>query len=80
MYRLIIIISNKTIKLKCAKMKEEVKRWLKKAKQDLDSAKYNYEGKKYDVSAFLCQQSSEKALKALLLEKSGQLRKILKCN
>ena len=57
-------------------MKEEVKKWLKKAKQDLDSAKYNFKGKKYDVSAFLCQQSAEKALKALLLKKSGKIRKI----
>jgi len=57
-------------------MKEEVKRWWKKAKKDLDSAKYNFKGKKYDVSAFLCQQSAEKALKALLLKKSGKIRKI----
>lgn len=57
-------------------MKEEVKKWLKKAKQDLGSAKYNFKGKKYDVSAFLCQQSAEKALKALLIKKSGKIRKI----
>ncbi len=57
-------------------MKEEVKRWFKKSKQDLDSAKYNFKGKKYDVCAFLCQQSSEKALKSLLLQKSGKIRKI----
>ena len=57
-------------------MKEEVRRWLKKAKQDLASAKYNFKGKKYDVCAFLCQQSAEKALKALLLQKSGKIRKI----
>jgi len=57
-------------------MKEEIKRWLKKAKQDLDSAKYNFKGKKYDVSAFLCQQCAEKALKALLLKKTGRIRKI----
>ena len=57
-------------------MKEEVKMWLRKAKQDLDSAKYNFKGKKYDVCAFLCQQSAEKALKALLLKKTGEIRKI----
>ena len=57
-------------------MKEEIKKWLAKAKQDLDSAKYNFKGRKYDVSAFLCQQSAEKALKALLLKKSGRIRKI----
>ncbi len=57
-------------------MKEEIKKWFKKAEQDLDSAKYNFKGKKYDVGAFLCQQSSEKALKALLLKKTGKIRKI----
>ena|SRR3989338_605796 len=57
-------------------MKEEARRWFKKAKQDLSSAKYNYKGRKYDVSAFLCQQSAEKALKALLFKKSGEIRKI----
>lgn len=57
-------------------MKKEVKLWLKQAKRDLSSAKYNFKGKKYDVSAFLCQQSAEKALKALLLKKTGSIRKI----
>ena len=57
-------------------MKEEARKWFKKAKQDLSSAKYNYKGRKHDVSAFLCQQSAEKALKALLLKKSGKIRKI----
>ncbi len=57
-------------------MRKEIQNWWKKAKQDLDSAKYNFKGKRYDVSAFLCQQSAEKALKALLLKKSGKVRKI----
>ena len=59
-------------------MKEEVNRWWKKAKRDLSSARYNFKGKKYDVSAFLCQQSAEKALKALSLKKSGEIRKWVK--
>lgn len=57
-------------------MREEIKLWIKKAKRDLSSAKYNFKGKKYDVCAFLCQQSAEKALKALLIKKSGKIRKI----
>ena len=57
-------------------MRKEIQNWWKKAKQDLDSAEYNFKGKRYDVSAFLCQQSAEKALKALLLKKSGKVRKI----
>ena len=57
-------------------MRKEVKKWFDKAKKDLNSAKYNFKGKKYDVSAFLCQQSAEKALKALSLKKTGKIRKI----
>lgn len=44
------------------------------SKDDLDSALYNFDGKKYYVCAFLCQQSVEKALKALFLfEKKGEV-------
>lgn len=57
-------------------MKEEVKRWVKSAKEDYETAKFNFEGEKYRASAFLCQQSVEKALKAFLLEKTGKIRKI----
>ncbi len=56
-------------------MREEAKEWLEKAKRDLDAARYNYEGGLYEVAAFLCQQSSEKALKALYIEKFGDLVK-----
>lgn len=57
-------------------MKEEVKRWWKMAKDDLDSAKSNFKNKKYYVCAFLSQQAVEKALKALLLGQKKELIRI----
>lgn len=56
-------------------MREEAKEWLEKAKRDLEAARYNYEGDLHEVAAFLCQQSAEKALKALYIEKFGELLK-----
>lgn len=56
-------------------MKEEAKGWLQKAEEDLDAAKYNFEGAKYAVSIFLCQQAAEKALKAVVLERKNELIK-----
>jgi len=38
------------------------------ARDDLDSARVNFENKKYYVCAFLSQQAVEKALKAVLLK------------
>jgi len=57
-------------------MKEETKKWLKQAEEDYKTAKFNFNGRKYKAAAFFCQQSAEKSLKALLLEKKGQIRKI----
>ena len=57
-------------------MKEEVKRWWDVAKEDYDTAKFNFEGEDYRATTFLCQQSVEKALKAFMLKKSGKIRKI----
>lgn len=51
-------------------MREEAENWFMQAKHDLSAAKYNYEGNILDVSSFLCQQSIEKALKALIIEKN----------
>ena len=56
-------------------MREEAKEWLEKAKRDLEAARYNYEGDLYEVAAFLCQQSAEKAPKALYIEKFHELVK-----
>ncbi|MEK6872951.1 MAG: HEPN domain-containing protein [Nanoarchaeota archaeon] len=57
-------------------MREEVERWIKMAKDDFDSARSNFENKKYYVCAFLSQQAAEKALKAILLEKTKKIIKI----
>ncbi len=56
-------------------MRQEAKEWLEKAKRDLEAARYNYKGDLYEVAAFLCQQSAEKALKALYIEKFHELVK-----
>ena len=57
-------------------MKEEFKKWLEFAKEDHETAKFNFEGKKYRFAAYLCQQAIEKAFKAVLLKKTGHIRKI----
>lgn len=43
---------------------------------DLDTARYNLDGSKYDVAAFFAQQATEKALKALYILKLNDLWKI----
>ena len=45
-------------------MREEVNRWWKQSLKDLESAKKNFSIDEYYVSAFLCQQAVEKALKS----------------
>jgi len=52
-------------------MEDPVKLWLKFAERDLKSAKRNYEIGEYYVSAFLAQQSAEKALKAVHIKETG---------
>lgn len=54
-------------------MREEIKNWWAQAKEDLDSARFNFEGEKYYVAAFLCQQATEKALKALYLTRFKEI-------
>jgi len=43
----------------------EAQAWWKKAKGDLDVAKYNLDGDMLDAAAFFAQQAAEKALKSL---------------
>jgi len=52
--------------------KEDAKRWLLQALQDLDDAKFNLSGKKNNIACFLAQQSAEKALKAFLIFKGAE--------
>ncbi|MCX7916592.1 MAG: HEPN domain-containing protein [bacterium] len=54
-------------------MKEnEYKRWFNQALCDLDDAKFNLSGKRYNVACFLAQQSAEKGLKAYLIYKGAE--------
>ena len=57
-------------------MRSEATAWFQQAREEYDAARFNQEGGKYKVAAFLCQQAAEKALKAYLIEKEGVLRKI----
>ena len=57
-------------------MRDESRRWLLLAKEDLKSAEINHSQKVYYVASFMAQQSSEKALKGLLIEKEKKLLKI----
>lgn len=57
-------------------MREEVKRWMQMAKRDLITAKNSLKAKDYYASCYWSQQSTEKALKAVLINKTGHLIKI----
>ena len=57
-------------------MKEEAKRWFDKSMKDLGNAEYNLDGKKYDLTVFLVQQSVEKSLKAMQIENSNTFDKV----
>ena len=57
-------------------MGEEVKNWLEQAKDDLETAKYLFEGKRYKQSSFFSQQAAEKGLKAILLQRTKKLIKV----
>jgi HEPN domain-containing protein len=48
-------------------MREEVSNWWKQALKDLESASKNLQIEEYYVTAFLSQQATEKALKALYI-------------
>jgi len=49
-------------------MRPESLNWLKQAKEDLKTAKINVGQGRWYVVAFFCQQSAEKALKAMIIE------------
>ena len=57
-------------------MKEEVGKWLKQARADLKTARNSLKSKDYYASVFWSQQTAEKSLKAVIIEKSGELIKI----
>ncbi|MHB8604475.1 MAG: HEPN domain-containing protein [Thermoplasmatota archaeon] len=57
-------------------MKPETARWFAKATEDLDAARFLFDGEKFAQSGFFAQQSAEKALKALLIEQQGKFPRI----
>lgn len=50
-------------------MRKEVEHWWLQALKDLDSAQKNLNIEEHHLAAFLCQQSVEKALKALYMHR-----------
>lgn len=57
-------------------MKKETNIWIEKAKTEMVAAKNNFKDEKYKFSAFLCHQSVEKALIALMIEKKEEPKKV----
>ena len=53
-------------------MRVEIENWWKQAKRDLLSAENSLKSKDYYLCAFMCQQSVEKGLKALLMLKTRE--------
>lgn len=53
-------------------MREEINNWWKQAKRDLESANNSLKSGDYYVCAFLCQQTIEKGLKAVILYKKKE--------
>ena len=53
-------------------IRKEAKNWWKQAKKDLEVAEKNFEIEEYYVTVFFCQQSVEKALKALFIIKKSK--------
>ena len=53
--------------------KEEGMRWLLQARQDLDDAKYSFQGKRFNLACFLSQQAAEKAVKAFIYAQGEEI-------
>ena len=49
------------------------KKWLERAKYDLETAKAMLKSGRYLYVAFMCQQSLEKILKGIILENGGEV-------
>ena len=52
--------------------RSEWRRWFEQALRDLDDAKFNFSGKRFNVACFLAQQSAEKAIKSFLFFKGAK--------
>ena len=57
-------------------MRKEIECWWEQARMDMEAACKNFDIAEYYVSSFLCQQAVEKALKAYLISKTGELIKV----
>lgn len=56
-------------------MKTDIENWLKQAERDFVSAQNSFNSKDFYLSAFMSQQSVEKALKALMIKEKKELIK-----
>lgn len=56
-------------------MREEVKIWWELALDDIDTSKKNFVIQKYHVTSLYAQQATEKALKALYIQRFNELKK-----
>lgn len=54
-------------------MTETVQEWVKRAQYDLETARAMLNSGRYFYVVFCCQQAVEKALKAVIIEKTGRL-------
>ena len=57
-------------------MKEEASNWLRQAEADLKTSQNSLNSRDYYASVFWSQQTVEKCLKAIIIEKKGKLIKI----
>ena len=53
--------------------REEGMRWLMQAEQDLDDARYSFQGKRFNLACFLSQQAAEKAVKAFIYAQGEEI-------
>ena len=56
-------------------MRVEVENWLKQAEADMRKADILFKSREFDGTVFFCQQSAEKALKAVALDKLRESQK-----
>ncbi len=54
-------------------MPEEAQRWLEQAEEDLKTAELIFQEKRYYAASYFAQQAAEKALKAVLVWREGEL-------
>jgi Uncharacterized conserved protein related to C-terminal domain of eukaryotic chaperone, SACSIN len=52
-------------------MRQETDLWLRQAQEDLITAQVNFNGGRFYAASIFSQQAAEKALKALILERTG---------